>query len=211
MSEIVLKADALTSERDDRLLFQNLRLEFQIGEVIQIRGPNGSGKTTLLRRLAGLADIVEGDLYWQSGYGEDNWLDPSKYLYLGHKAGITGSASAIENLRFNHSLKDMEEPSVEDLYHALEKVGLKGFEYVLAHNLSAGQNRRVALARLYLKEQQVPIWILDEPFTALDVKGVAHLEQQIEKHAQSGGLVILTTHHPLNIPSARFVDLENFR
>ena len=101
MKKQVLIAKKLYCERDDRLLFQNLDLEFHEGEVVQIRGPNGCGKTTLLRKLSGLADVVIGELNWQDPFGETDWLDPSRFLYLGHKPGITGSATALENLIFH--------------------------------------------------------------------------------------------------------------
>lgn len=210
MKKQVLIAKKLYCERDDRLLFQNLDLEFHEGEVVQIRGPNGCGKTTLLRKLSGLADVVTGELNWQDPFGETDWIDPSKFLYLGHKPGITGSATALENLIFHYSLKGLNAPTEEALFAALHQVGLTGFEHVYAHSLSAGQQRRVALARLYLMGHQMPVWILDEPFTALDVKGVMQLESHIENHAKNGGLVVLTTHHPLDIASARMVDVEAF-
>lgn len=206
---LVMSARQLHCERDDRLLFQQLDFDLSVGDILQVRGPNGCGKTTLLRAMVGLSDAVEGEFTWHQGYGEGDWLDPASLMFLGHKPGITGVASAIENLSFHAELKGWHQPTQDELYQALEMVGLRGFEQVSANQLSAGQQRRVALARLYLSKHQVPLWILDEPFTALDKKGVAQLEQHIQAHAKQGGSVILTTHHELNISSARMLDLED--
>ncbi len=206
-----LVTEQLQCVRDDRALFENLSFQFSTGEVIQVKGPNGSGKTTLLRTIVGIAEHVEGQFNWSGVFGNGSKPDPLKLLYLGHKPGVTSLSTPLENLSFYAEINDWNIPSRESLFKALEKVGLKGFEYTPAHSLSAGQNRRIALARLYLADtEKAPLWILDEPFTALDLKGVGQLESHIEAHAKAGGMVILTTHHELKISGLRVLNLEEF-
>lgn len=193
----MLEARAICCERDDRWLFENLAFQANGGEIWRVLGPNGTGKTTLLRILAGLSSSYEGQLFFQEQpLHKVRYEFLSHLLYLGHQPGIKANLTGIENLRWlcgmHHSVSDQE------IADALEKVGLRGFEDVPCHSLSAGQQRRVALARLFIT--QCPLWILDEPFTAIDKKGVAELEQLLADHAKKGGLVILTTHHDLKMP-----------
>lgn len=198
--------------RDDRALFENLSFTFSQGEVVQVKGPNGSGKTTLLRTLVGIAEHVDGDFKWSGIFGDGSKPDSEKLIYLGHKPGVTALTTPLESLEFYAEINNWQVKNRDHLFNALEKVGLCGFEYTPAHSLSAGQNRRIALARLYLAEpEQAPLWILDEPFTALDLKGVAQLESHISAHAETGGLVILTTHHQLEISALRVLNLEDFQ
>ncbi|RTE66824.1 cytochrome c biogenesis heme-transporting ATPase CcmA [Amphritea opalescens] len=194
MSTPRLKIENLFCERDERVLFEALCFEVHAGEVIQIEGQNGSGKTTLLRILSGLSSHFEGDIYWQ---GEHLEKCASEYrealLYFGHQPGVKAVLTPRENLHWYASLHpDM---ALEQLDYALMQVGLTGYEDVPCHTLSAGQNRRVSLARLYLS--RAPLWILDEPFTAIDKQGVAAQEALMMAHAEQGGSVILTTHHEL--------------
>lgn len=187
----------LSCERDDRLLVDRLNLRVSPGAICRIEGPNGSGKTTLLRVLSGLSSRFSGDILWR---GEplhqvrDDYL--SELIYLGHASGIKGALSPRENLRWLAALHPgtVAETAIEE---SLERVGLGGFEDSHCHTLSAGQQRRVALARLFL----IPaaLWVLDEPFTAIDRHGVSELEQWVAAFAQRGGSVILTTHHALSI------------
>lgn len=191
-----LKVDNLFCERDERVLFDQLSFEVQVGEVVQIEGQNGSGKTTLLRILAGLSRNYEGDLYWRDQLISDCAEEfRESLLYLGHQPGVKATLTAEENLRWYAAMH----PSIDlnKLEYALQKVGLSGYEDAPCHTLSAGQNRRVSLARLYLSS--APIWILDEPFTAIDKRGVAEKEALMVRHADEGGMVILTTHHELAI------------
>ncbi|MFY0640326.1 MAG: cytochrome c biogenesis heme-transporting ATPase CcmA [Bermanella sp.] len=179
-------------ERDDRVLFEQLDFDWQTGQIVRISGPNGAGKSTLIRIILGLGASFEGDLYFKGESMQRARYDfRSELLYLGHQVGIKTSLTPEENLNWL-----CPQASQTAIFEALEKVGLHGFEDVLAQGLSAGQQRRVALARLYLEEK--PIWILDEPFTAIDKDGVAQLEQRIIEHAKSGGFVVLTTHHQLD-------------
>ncbi|PAU89141.1 heme ABC transporter ATP-binding protein CcmA [Pseudomonas sp. WN033] len=203
-----IQVERLTCERDHRELFAGLSFELAAGEVLQVAGPNGSGKTSLLRILAGLMPPVAGDIRYAgesvlSGRGRERWRQD--LLYIGHAPAIKGSLTAEENLAWLCALGTPA--SREQIWAALAQVGLKGFEDVLCHNLSAGQQRRVALARLYL--QPPPVWILDEPFTAIDKAGVAALEQHVLAHAAAGGLVVLTTHHSLDhLDAVRCLDLQ---
>jgi heme exporter protein A len=204
----MLEANNLFCERDERILFDKLCFEIKAGEVLQIEGQNGSGKTTLLRILSGLLDAFEGNLLWKQKPLDEVREDYYQaMLYVGHLAGVKAALSPEENLAWMMRLS----PHLNKLtiYQALEKVGLYGFEDVPCHSLSAGQQRRVGLARLYLSS--APLWILDEPFTALDKKGVAEKEALIAEHVSRGGMVILTTHHELKIPnqSVRSLNLDN--
>lgn len=196
MSEPLLIVKKLFCERDDRVLFDQLSFDVSAGDVVQIEGQNGSGKTTLLRILGALSRHYEGEIYWKGeSIHDDSLAYRNDLLYLGHQPGVKAVLTPEENLRWFMALH----PSLDvgQIRHALSEVGLRGFEDVPCHMLSAGQNRRVGLARLYLS--QALLWILDEPFTAIDKQGVAAQEALLLAHAERGGAVILTTHHELNL------------
>jgi heme exporter protein A len=181
----LLRADQLSLERGGRELFSNLTFAVKPGDLIQLAGDNGAGKTSLLRILAGL-----------SRYGFEGSVQRfSAQLFLGHLPAVKGLLTPRENLAWHVGGQDS--CSDEDIEQALSKVGLYGYEDVPSHNLSAGQHRRVNLARLYLS--QCPLWLLDEPFTAIDRNGVAALETLVVDRVISGGAVILTSHQPLQL------------
>lgn len=193
----------LFCERDDRVLFNGLNFDFSAGKIIRIAGPNGAGKSTLMRILLGMSAGFEGRLTWKGEDLDKNRHDfNSQLLYLGHQVGIKGNLTPEENLRALNPAT-----SKQDIYFALNRVGLRGFEDLLCQGLSAGQQRRVALARLFIEKKLV--WVLDEPFTAIDKNGVAELEATIIQHAQQGGLVILTTHHEISAPVVTLMLGEN--
>lgn len=195
----MLTVSNLSCERDDRLLFTQLSFTVQAGDIVQIEGQNGSGKTSLLRILCGLSNSFEGEIRWQGTVLSAALADYlGQVLYVGHHAGIKPALTAEENLRWMQTLHPLLNKC--PIADALQQVGLWGYEDVPCHALSAGQQRRVSLARLYLSQQ--PLWILDEPFTALDKKGVAEKERLIQRHAETGGMCILTTHHDFDLPEA---------
>ncbi len=192
----MLQVTNLSAVRDGRLLFDNLSFELQPGDLVQIEGRNGTGKTTLLRIVTGLADADSGEIVWQNNkiqsYREEFHRD---LLYLGHHSGVKRELTAYENLRFYLQMHQQTEISPAALFDALLQVGLAGREDVPVRQLSAGQQRRVALARLWLSKQK--LWILDEPLTAIDKHGVKVLERLFLQHVQHGGMVLLTTHQDL--------------
>lgn len=185
----------LTAIRDERVLFEELSFSVQTGEIVQIEGRNGSGKTTLLRIIAGLGDKESGDVMWkkQSIHAERD-LFHQDLLYLGHQTGIKRELTGFENLAFYQSVHHGEWDQ-DALWSALAQVGLAGREDVPVAQLSAGQQRRVALARLWISRQL--LWILDEPLTAIDKHGVKVLENLFLQHAENGGIVLLTTHQDM--------------
>ena len=202
----LLEAVALSCERDWRLLFEQLHFALQPGDMLQISGPNGSGKTSLLRLIAGLRQPTSGNILLQGQTLAEQRSELARnLLWIGHAAGIKGLLTAEENLAWLCALH--RPASREAIWQALEAVGLRGFEDVPCHTLSAGQQRRVALARLYLADTP-PLWVLDEPFTALDKSGVAQLEAHLAGHCERGGVVVLTTHHSLQHKPATYHDLD---
>lgn len=200
----LLSARDLFCERDDRVLFQQLEFQLHPGQVLQVKGSNGSGKTTLLRIVCGLNPDYRGELLFR-GIPVDEQRDSlhAALLYIGHRVGVNKVLTPLENLRWSCGLQ--APVSDAQLRTALVGVGLRGFEESQCHTLSAGQHQRVALARLLVST--TPLWVLDEPFTTLDVSGVALLEQLLLQHAARGGAVLVTTHHQLQVPGLEVLSL----
>jgi len=204
---VLLELRNLVCERDERFLFAPLNARFYAGRVVQILGPNGSGKTTLLRILAGVSKDFYGDILWQAQpIANVAWEYANDLVYLGHLPGIKKSLTPLENLRWyaasQGGLADGE------LIHALAQLQLAGYEDTPCYRLSAGQLRRVALARLVFTRAK--LWILDEPFTALDKSGVAQLEARLIAHTAAGGLALVTSHQDINVPDLHILNLLDF-
>ena len=203
----LLELNNLACERDGRVLFAGLNATMNTGDLVQIEGPNGAGKTTLLRAITGLLPDYEGDILWRGQSIVKKRVEYlAELLFLGHLPGVKKTLSPRENLAFLSRLHQAVDITAID--SSLEKVGLYGYEDVPGHQLSAGQLRRIALARLYFS--RAPIWILDEPFTAIDKQGVANLEELFTEHASRGGCVILTTHQAPALGQLKRIDLQAY-
>lgn len=203
-----LHLKSISCTRGYRDLFTGLDFELCPGQVLRVEGKNGSGKTSLLRIMAGLAQPLEGEVRWQ---GHKIHQAESSYfqnlLFLGHRAAIKFELTPIENLCMAKSLHGSK--SENGIEEALYQVGLYGFEDVPCAQLSAGQKRRVALAQLFLSNAKC--WILDEPYTSLDVNAVAMLEKLFTQHVTNGGILVITSHQPvtLDTPEQRVLILPN--
>ncbi|MFL9625823.1 cytochrome c biogenesis heme-transporting ATPase CcmA [Aeromonas jandaei] len=204
---MLLQVNNLSCVREDRTLFEHLSFTVSPGDLVQIEGPNGVGKTSLLRLLTGLSQPFSGEVLWN---GENIRACRDEYhaslLYLGHQPGVKAALTPFENLTFYQRLHHSAQTE-SDVWQILARVGLAGFEDNPTGQLSAGQQRRVALARLWLCNQP-SLWILDEPFTAIDKQGVKVLEQLFLAHADRGGMVILTTHQDLTLMQGRLKSLS---
>lgn len=193
----MLEISNLACTRGDHLLFSGLNFSLSSGELLQVQGANGSGKTSLLRTLCGFMMPTEGEIRWR---GQNiRKLDEEYYaemIYLGHLNAIKDELNAVENLRISAGLAGCE---VDDkkLVAALRHMGLRGRETLPVKVLSQGQRRRVALARLLLSDAL--LWILDEPLTALDVGAIGLMQDLIAGHLAKNGMVIYTTHQPLEV------------
>ena len=183
-------ARGIHCERGEKLLFDSFNLTIETGSILQLAGPNGSGKTTLLRSICGLFDAPIESLAWR-GIEVTNPLQyADELLYLGHRAAIRPHLTLLENLSWYGCLSRCSDNS--QLGAVIDEVGLAGYEYELAGSLSAGQKRRVALARLRLIDCR--LWVLDEPFASLDLDGVNMLRGWIQEFVGSGGSVVYSTH-----------------
>jgi heme exporter protein A len=189
----------LSCMRGDRRLFEHLSFELEAGQFMYLRGHNGSGKTTLLRTLAGLLRPESGEILW-NGQAIHRIRDSyhEELLYLGHLNALKGDLNAVENLRIDAALRSrhLEEQAAWQL---LGDIGLRGHEDLPAKYLSQGQKRRVALARLWVN--RAALWVLDEPFSALDVASVEVLQEIIRGHLARGGMAIVTTHQEVELVS----------
>ncbi|MEH6444208.1 MAG: cytochrome c biogenesis heme-transporting ATPase CcmA [Oceanospirillaceae bacterium] len=201
MAAVLLDINDLYCERDDRVLFEHLSFKLKQGQILQLVGKNGSGKTSLLRILCGLYSSYEGSV---SFLGEEITASRDAYnsalLYIGHNVSVKNGLTARENLTWYAKIQPQLDEKLID--QALAKVGLKTYEEVICQNLSAGQKRRVNLARLFMLDEtsfDKTLWILDEPFTAIDGEGVHNLEQQMSHYVANGGTVLITTHQELQM------------
>ena len=200
MSKLIV-AD-LTCQRGYNELFSNLSFELNSGEILKISGANGSGKTSLLKIIAGLNSAESGRLSINNNQ-VGTYEYQSDIFYLGHLPALSPELHCKENLDYLTQLNNSS--SNQSLDEALTNVGLKNFENEYAANLSAGQKRRIVLSALFITQSKV--WLLDEPFTALDSDGINVIEAQITKHCNNNGICVLTTHQKCNLPGLRILTL----
>jgi heme exporter protein A len=195
----LLKGDGLACVRGERLVFEDLSFAVAQGEALVLRGPNGSGKTSFLRLIAGLLRCDAGDLTWQ---GRDVSDDPeawrSDVCFVGHLDGIKPLFTVSENIAFWACIAGAGNLRVGE---GLDRFGLAPLSDVPARFLSAGQRRRVGLARLVAAP--APVWLLDEPTVSLDAESVATLAEVMKEHRAAGGLVIAATHAELDLADAK--------
>ncbi len=188
-----LEGSGLSCIRDDRVLFEYLAFELVSGQVLLLEGKNGSGKTSLLRILCGFREPDSGEILWCGDAIDSRFY--AEMAYVGHLDGIKKELTVLENLRMSLALGSAGRYSIDG---ALSKVHLAGYDDVLVQALSAGQKRRLSLARLLITENV--LWILDEPFTSLDKYGIALIETLMAEHCANGGMIVLTSHHDIALP-----------
>jgi heme exporter protein A len=202
----MLSAHGLTCVRGDRPLFRGVDLAVGAGEWLHVRGTNGSGKTSLLRLLAGLSQPEAGEVRWQGEPIARNAQDYRRaLLFLGHHAAVKDELTGAENLRLAAQLDDFEVAPAEVL-QALHRFGLKGREDLPVRFLSAGQKRRVLLARLMIRKAK--LWVLDEPFTALDGRAVEMLGALVGEHLAQGGMAVITSHQAVPLGGGKVLELS---
>ena len=205
-TDFELSTNDLSAVRGERLLFKQLNFSLKNGTVLYLQGANGTGKTTLLRMLCGLSKPYSGVINWCGNNINDLAEEFHQHVvYIGHLPSIKEDLTALENLQFSLALTG-ELFNLAQANEVLNMLGLARGLHLPTRMLSQGQKRRVALARLWL--QDLPLWILDEPFTALDVDATKFLKQKIERFANAGGIVVLTTHQEMLIDAPNFMQLR---
>ena len=204
LNTALLALDELTVQRGEIPLCEGVTLNLPAGSICHLVGANGTGKTTLLMQLAGLLPVLSGEVRHQGHAGL-----PVQPLYVSHQLGIHPNLTVAQNLTFLLNLYGIS-PSMADIDDALTWVGLQGFETISSSHLSAGQTRRITLARLYLLTPAVtPLWLLDEPFTALDVDMVARMEDRLREFATAGGAILMTSHQAVGVAN-QVLDLSDY-
>ncbi|WP_228730659.1 heme ABC exporter ATP-binding protein CcmA [Psychrobacter sp. TAE2020] len=200
----ILQFEQLTVQRGEIPLCEQVKLCLTTGNICHLIGANGTGKTTLLMQLAGLLPVLIGEVSYLGLAGL-----PVQPLYVSHQLGINSSLTVAQNLTFLLNLYGIS-PSHADIDEALDWVGLQGFETISSSHLSAGQTRRITLARLYLLTPAItPLWLLDEPFTALDVDMVIRMETRLREFADAGGAIVMTSHQPVGVAN-QVLDLSEY-
>ncbi|MDA5132643.1 heme ABC exporter ATP-binding protein CcmA [Psychrobacter sp. ANT_H3] len=204
LNTALLALDELTVQRGEIPLCEGVTLNLAAGSICHLVGANGTGKTTLLMQLAGLLPVLSGEVVYQGIASL-----PVQPLYVSHQLGIHPNLTVAQNLTFLLNLYGIS-PSTADIDDALTWVGLQGFETISSSHLSAGQTRRITLARLYLLTPEVtPLWLLDEPFTALDVDMVARMEEKLREFATAGGAILMTSHQAVGVAN-QVLDLSDY-
>ena len=192
MTTPVLIGRQLRCIRGNQTLFQSLNLQLDAGQWLYLQGENGAGKTSLLRILAGLTLPAEGEVLWQNTpIGKQRATYHQDLLYIGHHAGLKEDLTLTENLRAQLAIDGVKVTNTA-IREALTRMGLGKRQHLPARVLSAGQKRRGLLARALLRPAK--LWILDEPFNALDVQAIAHVQDLLKSHLANGGLLVLTSH-----------------
>ena len=210
----MLEADRLECARGERTLFRGLSFSVAPGQLLHLAGANGSGKTSLLRILCGLFSPVHGEVRWNGQPITDVREEfAAELLYVGHANALKDELTALENLEIGGTLSGRR-CTADAAREALEQLGVGRCAPLPVRALSQGQRRRVSLARLALRSMDASagnacrLWILDEPFAALDTAAVAHLEQLIVAHVTAGGMAVLTTHQPLGVTTVGMFRIE---
>lgn len=210
---MTLELKNISCERGTRQLFEKLNVSVSAGKVLHVRGENGSGKSSLLKIIALLNHSQKGEVFWQ---GENVAHYPEKYfenlLYLGHKGAINLQMNAVQNLTWYQNIQGQGDVSSTQQYEqAFKTLGLYGFEDIPVRHLSAGQKRKVLLARLILQNKK--LWLLDEPFVSLDKPSIEILEVLMNRHLDQGGLIVFSSHQEVSIEQDKLVilNLEDFQ
>jgi len=190
-----LTADALTLFRGDRCLFKGLSFALNPGELLLLKGRNGSGKTSFLRAIAGLLELESGSVVWNEvAVTKEPQVFKNSLVWMAHQVGFKGDLTLLENLHFEAALRPQSGQDIEDV---LNRLGLNRLKRLPMRSLSAGQRRRVALARMLLSEAQ--LWIMDEPVTNLDSEGRALVMELVGEHLAANGMVIMAAHQDVDV------------
>ena len=196
-----LSADNLTLIRGERCLFQGLSFALESGGLLILEGRNGCGKTSLIRAIAGMLSLEAGTIYWNDlAVEKQRQVFHGNLVWLAHRTGLKGDLTLVENLSFERTLRAHSSRDPEEAY---ERLGIARLKKLILRSLSAGQQRRVALARMLLAD--VPLWFMDEPFTNLDREGRALVMELVEEHCSAGGMCVMAAHQDveINAPTTR--------
>jgi heme exporter protein A len=200
MTPSLLQALDVSCERGGRQLFQPVHFELHAGAALHLEGDNGAGKTTLLRALSGLSPLSQGKVLWRGVPTQEAGSEfKRELLYLGHALGLKDELTALENVQLNAAMAG-QSLRREEALQALATQGLKSRAHLPLRVLSQGQKRRVALARLQVA--QAKLWLLDEPFVALDADAVKALQGLLQQHVAQGGALVFTSHQTVNLGAA---------
>lgn len=207
----MLRVSHLSCSRGNKPLFADVSFALQAGQALHLEGDNGVGKTSLLRIICGLSPADEGEVCWHDKTIQENAAAfRSSLFYLGHGLSLKEELTALENLMSDAAVSGRSLSAAQAL-GALARMGLRGREHLPLRVMSQGQKRRTALARLLAS--QAPLWVLDEPFVALDAKAVDGLRGLMAEHVAKGGMVLFTSHQSvaLNHANGTSVDVQAYR